>query len=212
MPMAETKKILWDAERLALFSNASGAAEVEQFRANHDGFFPRNFWNWKVPPLGEGEPILTTDAASAQAVERLKPLPRIQFWQAFQRALHGAWQVGFPLEECVRLISCAAVADRLYGATDVEPDLLSYPVWPYQRAVMLLGVEPWRARFCAQCGKRFVADKPARRFCSNACSTKARQASRSVSWSKHGEKWRADYEKKKAKEKAKGKSLRRSRQ
>jgi ribosomal protein L24E len=196
--MTEKKTVLWQAERLALFSNISDDAAVERFRKNHDSFFPRNFWNWSLSQAPTSGPILTLDAASAEAVGRLRREPRIPFLRAFQQVLCEAWQKGFPLEECVRLISSAAVADRLFGKTDVEPDLSSYPVWPYQRAVMFLGVEPWRARFCGLCGTRFVADKPARRFCSNKCSAKARKDSRAVSWSKHGEKWRATYERKKA--------------
>jgi len=180
--MTKLKEVLWDAERLAVFSNANAAVDAEYFRRNYGDFFPRNFWNWKVRVGGPGE--FTVSAG---------PIPSevILFWQAFQRALRDAWQIDFPLEECVRLISCAAVPDRLSGATDVEADLLSYPVWPYQRAVMLLGVEPWRARFCAQCGKRFVADKPARRFCSNGCAAKTRKHSKRDWWAAKGKEWRA---------------------
>jgi hypothetical protein len=199
--MGGRKGILWDAERLALFSNVSGDAEVNRFRASHDAFFPRNFWNWQIRAFDQG-------AVSVSGP--LPKLPPIPFWQAFQEALRGAWQARFPLEECVRLISCAAVADRLHGQADIEPDLMSYPVWPYQRAVMLLGVEQWRARFCGLCGKSLVADKPARRFCSTACSAKARRDSRSASWSKHGQKWRAKYEGRKLKQEARRKSHRRT--
>jgi hypothetical protein len=203
MTQLKPKNVLWDAERLAQFSNADGTMELERFRANNEGFFPRNFENWQVPQTNDSEPILTTDAASAEAVRRLKREPPIRFWRAFQHVLHDAWREGFPLEESVRLISCIAVPDRLSGKSDVEPDLLSFPVWPCQRAVMFLGVETWRARFCAQCGKRFVADKPARRFCSNACAAKARKHSKKVWWTEKGNEWRADYEKKNAKKKGK---------
>jgi hypothetical protein len=200
MTQPKQKNVLWDAERLAQFSNADGTAEMERFRANNEGFFPRNFWNWLVPQTGESEPILTMDAASAEAVRLLKREPPIPFWKAFQHVLREAWQNGFPLEECVRFISCAGVADRLSGKSDEEPSLMSYPIWPYQRAVMFLGVETWRARFCA-CGKRFVADKPARRFCSNGCAAKARKLSKRVWWAEKGDEWRADYKKKNAKKK-----------
>jgi hypothetical protein len=203
--MTLTKTGLWDAERLALFSNAR-ETEAQHFREQYDNYFPRSFWNWQVPPLETGASVVTMSAANAEAVRLLRRAPPVDFWQAFQQVLRHAWQNGFPLEECVRLISCAAVADRLFRKADVEPDLSSYPVWPYQHAVMFLAVEPWRARFCGQCGKRFVADKPARRFCSSRCSAGARKTSRSVSWSKHGEKWRETYETKRAK----GKSTKRT--
>ena len=198
--MTQAKTALWDAERLALFSNVS-ETDSPHFRQTHDGFFPHSFFDWKVRSLDSGEPVMARSAEIAEAVARIRREPPVPFWQAFQQVLRDAWQHRFPLEQCVRLISCAAVADRLFGKTDVEPDLSSYPVWPYQRAVMLLAVEPWRGRFCGQCGRRFVADKPARRFCSNKCSARARTASRAVSWNKHGVKWRAAYEGKKAKDK-----------
>ncbi len=208
--MATAAQSLRDAQTLALFSNARTAAEADYFHHNYGSFFPRNFWNWQIRQLEEGVPIFSPDAPTAQAVERLRRAPLIPFWQAFQGVLRGAWQLGFPLEECVRLISSAAVADRLYGETDVEPDLSSYPVWPYQRAVMLLGVEPWRARFCPLCGKRFVADKPARRFCSDACASKARKHSRRAWWSEHGKEWRVNRSKGKRVPTAKGKASRRT--
>lgn len=204
------KEILWDVARLALFSNVGTTAEADSFRQKNADFFPRNFWNWSVPQVCE--PILTMDAASAEAVAHFKREPPTPFWQAFQQVLSEAWKIRFPLEESVRLISCAAVADRLSGKTDVEPDLLSYRVWPYQRAVMLLGVEPWRARFCAKCWKRFVADKPARRFCSNRCASSARRQSKKLWWTDKGEKWRAEYvKKKKAKPTGKSEHSRRTR-
>src|SRR5215475_421890 len=186
--MAPAPQSIRDAQTLALFSNA-GKAEADYFQHNYGDFFPRNFWNWKIRQVEEGEFVSSPDASTAQAVERLRPAPPVPFWQAFQAVLRGAWQVGFPLEECVRLISSAAVADRLYGATDVEPDLSSFPVWPYQRAVMLLGVEPWRARLCV-CGNRFVADKPARRFCSDRCASNSRKHSRRTWWGERGREWR----------------------
>src|SRR5262249_60331190 len=192
--MTKAKEILSDTETLGQFSNVGTTAEAHSFRQKNPDFFPRNFWNWLVPQVGGNEPILTIDAASAEAVAHLKREPPTRFWRAFQHVLHGAWQRSFPLEESVRLISCVAVADRLSGKTDVEPDLLSYRVWPYQRAVMLLGVEPWRTRFCAHCGKRFVADKPARRFCSNSCSANARKESKRHWWAEKGEEWRGGEE------------------
>lgn len=176
--MPKNKDILWNAERLAQFSNLAGATEVEQFRASNQDFFPRDYQYWN----NEGWPVeLGTPPAG------LEP-----FWQGFQRALQTAWQEGFPLEDCVRLIA-SATHEPTFGH-----DLLSYRVRPFQRAVMLLGVESWRARFCPICGKRFVADKPARRFCSTECAGKARRGTRAESWKRHGKRWRAKYETKKA--------------
>lgn len=201
MEKVGSKQILWGAERLASFSNVSTAPEMENFRRNHADFFPQNFWNWNVPEL-EGSAVL-----SPVPIER----EIIKFRIAFQRALREAWQVSFPLEECVRLVSCAAVPDRLAGVSDVGPDLSTYPVFPYQLAVMLLCVEPWRARFCPECGARFVADKPARRFCSIPCASHARKQSKKAWWAGNGDKWRTGYQKRKNKTKEKIKPSRRTR-
>jgi hypothetical protein len=202
--MAETKEILWDTERLAQFANADGRDEVERFRAGNDGFFPPGQWEAADLPM-PGELFFGVDfsglwrkllgASDEPNPDEPKRVPR---WWGFQQVLRRAWQESFPPDLCVILIS------SFHGETP-------FHVWPYQRAVMFLGVEPWRARFCGVCGKRFVADRPRRLYCSNACSGKARGGSRAASWRKHGEKWRARYEKKKAKRKVKGKSSGRAR-
>jgi hypothetical protein len=75
---------------------------------------------------------------------------------------------------------------------NVESDLwlAGTRVWPYQQAVMFLGTNPWRALFCGLCSKRFVADKPGRRFCSEDCAKEARKRGQLAWWNQHGENWR----------------------
>jgi hypothetical protein len=43
---------------------------------------------------------------------------------------------------------------------------------PMQRAIVYLFEHSWRARFCAECNKRFVAAEPKNKFCSESCSKK----------------------------------------
>jgi hypothetical protein len=185
-----TKATLWDGERLALFANAEGRDEVESFRASHNDFFPAGMWERADLPV-PGEPFFNADFSGAlsrilgpSAKPKRDELRRVPYWWGLQQALRRAWEQGFPLEWCVILISLAE------GETP-------FHVWPYQRAVMFLGVEPWRARFCGVCGKQFVADKPRRVYCSSGCSGKARRGSRAASWKRHGKKWRTRYGRKK---------------
>ena len=186
--MSEMKRVLWDAERLAKFSNARDLAEVNRFRTRNEDFLPPYFWELVYIPRTPDESLPLDSAPTDE--------PGSWFWQQFQHFLRAAWLMPpFSLDACVQLISCGVDSHE-----DAAPDK-RLVVWPYQRAVMFLGTESWRARFC-QCGQRFAADKPARRFCSNTCSAKARKASRAVSWGKHGDKWRARYESKKAKGKS----------
>jgi hypothetical protein len=188
-----TKDFLWDAERLATFSNVNGPREAKYFRQKHTDFIPPYFWKDTIPavlddPIPEEDPIpglYGTDVSGMLAAMGLKSAPKsVPFWWWFKQRIRMAWQHGFPLEMCVKLISSSS---RPVGFVQV---------WPYQRALMFLGCEPWRARFCGQCGTRLVADKPARRFCSGRCSGEARRVSRAFSWKKHGKEWRTRHESK----------------
>lgn len=172
--------LLRDAQALAKFSNLS-AADVDDFRHNFEGFLPKGFWN---PPR----------------------------WRIFQAFLREAWS-GFPIDNAIPLISWASlvddrvlpVTDDLSQGPDPNPTVADYKrTWPFQRAVMCLAIEPWRARFCSQCGNRFVADEPNRKFCSDKCFQIWRTQAKRVSWSKHGREWRAN--RRKSKQHAKTKS------
>src|SRR5262249_15882952 len=179
--MSATKDILWDGERLAQFSNVKGPKQASQFRENNRDFFPAKFWEKDTRALSTDPEY--DDGAIPGIVPGLGP-ERVPFWWYFNLRIREAWELNFPLEICVQLISSPISSFLLYARQ----------AWPYQRALMFLGREAWRGRFCGQCGERFVADKPARRFCSATCSSKARRSSRAVSFKKHGEKWRARYQ------------------
>jgi hypothetical protein len=163
--MKRKTELFRDTQALATFSNISTTNEAEYFHHNFPAFLPERFWNWRVA-LPKGDPSLGET-----------PLR----WQVFQYILRETWHAGFPLEKCVALIS-----DKI---PDEEGNALDTKVWPFQKAVMVLGIEPWRAKFCT-CGRRFVADKPSRRFCSDRCSSDARKASQRSWWNEHGDKWR----------------------
>jgi hypothetical protein len=196
--MAKTKDDLWDAERLALFSNVNGPRKAKEFRRKYDGFIPPHFWKDTIPaapddPIPEGDPMLGlygTDTSDALAAMGLK-VKSVLFWWWLKQRIRVAWERGFPREMCLNLI-CST-------SRPVE----FFQVWPYQNALMFLGSESWRARFCGECGMRFVADKPARRFCSGRCSAQARRESRANSWEKHGDEWRTRHAAKITRSKAK---------
>jgi len=48
---------------------------------------------------------------------------------------------------------------------------------------------PWRARFCAECNKRFVAAEPKNKFCIESCSHEKRIRQLRESWRKNKDKW-----------------------
>jgi len=183
MRRIETTKIkLSDAETLARFSNAADRDAIEKFRASNERYFPPSFWaHADLPVPGElffGVDLSSPLRALGLSGERNSEEPRtVPYWWGLQQGVRRAWETEFSLDWCVMLVSLA------HNETPVR-------AWPYQRAVVFLGMEPWRARFCGMCGKRFVADKPARRFCSTVCTGKARKASRDSWWDGHGAQWR----------------------
>jgi hypothetical protein len=67
------------------------------------------------------------------------------------------------------------------------------PVFDYQRALMFLHVQPWRASRCLNraCGKFFVKTSKGQRFCSVACSDAIRGEAKRKWWADEGTKQRA---------------------
>jgi hypothetical protein len=162
-------KILNEAKALAAFSNLKSNDEVEYFRHNYPDFMP-DIWT-----------TVTIGAESAQRV--------------LQGLLSDGWKSGFALDDCVGLITAVASfsnlekvkqhAMQLYdgGASTTLPPP---ETWPFQRAVMFLGMNPWRASICSRCGNRYVKDKSTRRFCSDECFQASRRLSKQEWWSEHG--------------------------
>jgi hypothetical protein len=56
---------------------------------------------------------------------------------------------------------------------------------PMQRAIVYLFENPWRARLCAECNKRFVAAEPKNKFCSESCSHENRNRQKRKWWNKN---------------------------
>lgn len=171
------KDILNDAKALAAFSNLK-ASEVDYFRQNYSEFLPDI---WSSVTIGED------DVRAA--------------WRVLQKQVSSAWRTGFALDDCVGLIVAVAKFSKLEIAIQkAENEMLgenrsagtflhplpSPETWPFQRAVMFLGMNPWRASVCSRCGNRYVKDKSTRRFCSDKCSQESRLLSKRSWWSEHG--------------------------
>ena len=88
--------------------------------------------------------------------------------EALQAELRKTWKNGFPIEDSLGLLRDSY-------------DKLDRNNFPFQRAVMLLTIEPWRAKYCV-CGNHFVADLPNRRFCSDKCFQQSRKRSKRAWW------------------------------
>jgi hypothetical protein len=157
--------------------------------------------------------FLNADGLKAETFLRLRPdfMPHFALsdMQGFLRVL---WSEHFPLAKAVHLILMMDRGSihlelrrkkRKQTRKDFSPeDLLVFHylaafsfvpitrVCPAQFAIMFLATHPWRARFCPSCGRRFVADKPSRKYCNEVCSHEARKKGKLASWRAHGKTWR----------------------
>ena len=176
-------ELLIDTQVLADFANLNAEdkndlspTNPEYFRNNHTDFVPQEWWTWH----------------HWQAESKDSPGSFNWSWQTAQRFLQEAWREKFSLEKCVELITL--VGNDLRTQVDGKAK-----VYPYQRAVMFLGTNRWRAKFCLRCGNRFVATTPKSIYCTDACFQLARKDSKKAWWSEHGQEWRDSIKKAKSK-------------
>jgi hypothetical protein len=155
--MPKVKEDLRDAQILAEFSNLTPSS-VDYFRHNYPDFVPQPWWDY-VSDIEE---------------------PKAKRWQSVQKDVCRSWDRKFAAEGRVfhevslllsvfdpnAMLSRRNKRERPAYANVV--DLLPL-TWPFQKAVSYLFHNPWRARFCAECGKRFVAAEPKNKFCSTRC-------------------------------------------
>jgi hypothetical protein len=185
--------LLIDARALAEFSNIDSPERFDYFRNNYPDFLPNEVWDTPgavIPPGAPPESGLGKAAASG--------LP-LQLWMLHQRVLRIAWEKKFPLDNCVSLIAAIenisqysravqeVVEQTIRSNTIPKYSLPKHEVWPFQRAVMFMAVNSWRARFCIKCGKRFVAAKPKNTYCSDDCFKESRKGAKRAWWSEHGQ-------------------------
>lgn len=192
--MIKKDDVYREAETLAKFSNIDpmdtdplSARSWENFRNNYPKFFPSALWDAPGITIPSGGPVGQSKL----------------FWLSHQELVRDAWQSKFRLENCIRQItnigdlsqlrqSTMAVAEMILKSDIVPKYTLPKPeVWPCQRAVMFLGVESWRVRFCASCGNRYAAARSPQKFCSDSCFQKSRKEAKKAWWSEHGQNWRA---------------------
>ena len=146
----------WEKERdaleaarlLAEFANLE-AESVEEFRSaskNHREFLPNIWW---------------TMSASNQSLGTHKT------WVAERDRLRAAWDAEFPADKTLELATSLVFLSAHALSSDSTEEMENTPrkVWPYQRAVLYLHVNAWRAKKCEWCGRRFIGEHPKARFC-----------------------------------------------
>jgi hypothetical protein len=132
------------ARTLADFANLEPEG-VESFRAAHPDYVPPEWWSGRAWKDGVG---------------MYRP------WMAEQAVLRKAWAAGFSAAVTLRLVTTDLflIAHALASDTTEEMETTPPKIWPYQRAILFLHVNPTKAKICEWCGKRFISETKAR-FC-----------------------------------------------
>ena len=182
------------AETVAKFSNLK-PNEVDHFRHVYSDFVPQSWWKYQ-PILGRFD----------DEYRRKTGEPREYQWQLNQQFLQAAWEEKFDRRQFVSIarlllsvfdpeqqmrraeIAKAYTPEDLERERPVFGDMLDWlqPLYPYQKAVLFLFEHPWRAKFCLQCHKRFIAVERNSKYCSEPCSHLAHTRQKLESWNQAG--------------------------
>jgi hypothetical protein len=214
---------LRNAQILADFCNLEAAAppghltHPEYFRNNYPDFAPKGWWDSHYTGERDWEPTqkLLRHAWRNQFLDGIYYLLRILESVTAPSRLADADQAQFEHLTAAHRKGIEKVKE-MFGERAAEEmakkKAKSFPVpsphvresdyIPMQRAIVYLFEHSWRARFCAECNKRFVAAEPKNKFCSEACSNENRLRQKREWFRDHGKEWRKKWKKRKTAERA----------
>jgi hypothetical protein len=169
-------------DALAEFSNLKDEKEAAFFRRKHQQmhFVPDRWWDYRP-----GGSVLV----------RGRPLYDGPIWLRNQAHLREVWSKSFEdtffnrMRLVLSVFDPADIEDRngmrpvFMSLADLEDRVIAYEeqveagqtakvddfFCPYQRAVLFLFEQSWRAKICARCRKRFIAVSPHTERCSLEC-------------------------------------------
>lgn len=149
-----------------------------EFRPAYPDFAPDMWWSYRAD---SPDPRLFPN----------EPPPELQ-WRETQRGLRGAWDRGeFPMEPQELMTWLLTVFDPKEVNEGDKPMLANIlqidPESTYYKSLVWLNSQPWRARTCKLCKRRFIASWPSNEHCSQHCAA--------VALREYKRKFRADHAK-----------------
>jgi hypothetical protein len=195
-------------------------ATPAEFRKAYPEFAPDSWWDSEyVQNTDTSEDGQKLAAALMKQVEEsgidTRPLTESKkAWRVTQANLRDVWDRGslsFPLDMHSLLMFLLMVYDRddedpPFGAIfDIDPQS------PYQQALVWLNSQPWRARTCKVCKRRFIASWPSNEHCSQHCAFIALREFKRKFREDHAEQYNRDRRKARAKAKLENRSPRANR-
>ncbi len=143
----ETRALLDAADALTAFVLLEPEG-VENFRQRYPKFVPDAWWTFKD---SYGEVV----------------------WRAWQGLLAVSWvKLSIYSDSLLALLTMWSSTEPSITSTSELAGVFTPTLYPYQRAVLFLALEPWRMKDCQrpECGKPFIADHASRKYCSVDCS------------------------------------------
>lgn len=117
---------------------------------------------------------------AGQAFEILLSLETYVRYHGLEEALETILAV----YKSAQVVSSPILADWHTGSFTYKPGN------DFQRAVYILFRQGWRAKVCARCSRRFIADKPLQRYCSTDCFGEAKRERNLNWWNRDGKRLR----------------------
>ncbi len=203
----KSKSILVDALTLARFSNLK-PAQVDDFRNSVGKDFLPDIWEKHAFGPGQLDGKMAWEEIQGllrQAWKRRFPLEEsvtLITLVAYRSQLEREWEEDvpdyikripkkYPPEGSENVTKEDILGLSAFPIEQPELDRIS-KVWPFQRAVMLLTIDPWRARFCPTCGDRVAAVTARSTRCDNpGCFEESRRATKREAWRRKGKQWRS---------------------
>ena len=152
----------------------------DEFRKAYPDFAPASWWDSEydqdtnTPEDGQNLAAALMKQLKESGIDTRPLTESKQMWRITQENLRDVWDRGslsFPLDMYSLLMFLLMVFDR--DVEDHRPfgDIFDIdPESPYQQSLLWLNSQPWRARTCRLCKRRFIASWPSNEHCSQRCA------------------------------------------